>query len=504
MNKNYLNYIILLLFACSIDFSFSHLLYPAYTLVTYLLLVVLNIYSWRLYRLVVITLGVVAAINLPIQLMYGNMSMGMMISLLATNKEESLEFISNIPMLYYLLIMIQLIITFFVCQICISLAHNIIKRILLIMLIVFLSVASTVSIKDKKQFIFLPLAYATQNIITSYNQSIEAMNFMQQKLNQPDNWSPLVKNKNYDTYIIVLGESARKDSLHSFGFKLNNTPFMDTANGTLYTSYYSAGPNTFISVPHSFCLNDINNSVEYNNNIITLANKAGLETFWLSNQGTYGQYDLNVASIGEHAHYSYFTQMDSMKNVTSDEQLLVPFESSLLTDKLSRKLIVIHIMGSHPDPCDRTNGKYDEFYISKKVSCYVKSIANTDKLLSSITNIAEASHRKWTLMYFSDHGLRMINNGDNATLVHSDGAQQDYNVPLFISSYDDKSHKINRNLYSARNFIDMFSAWTGITDPQIHNQCNPLSVPTCSLSSVRGFNASESLQDILKLPDEAL
>lgn len=47
-----------------------------------------------------------------------------------------------------------------------------------------------------------------------------------------DHWDPQVTETGYDTYILVIGESVRKDFMHAFGFELHpNTPWMSSRNG---------------------------------------------------------------------------------------------------------------------------------------------------------------------------------------------------------------------------------------------------------------------------------
>ena len=57
-----------------------------------------------------------------------------------------------------------------------------------------------------------------------------------------------LENSKYQDYVIILGESARKDYLHAYGYPVNDTPFMSSANGTLIDGMTSAGTNTVASL----------------------------------------------------------------------------------------------------------------------------------------------------------------------------------------------------------------------------------------------------------------
>lgn len=279
---------------------------------------------------------------------------------------------------------------------------------------------------------------------------------------------------------------------------------MDNTNGVLFNNYYSAGPNTMISLSHTLALESGNGYPQLNNSIISLANKAGFKTYWLSNQGSIGIYDNSVAAIGKKAMYSKFLKKGSFVDGNESDDTLLPFIDLTLADKIDKKkLIVVHLMGSHPAFCDRTYGKYTQFYQSKDLSCYVQSINDTDSLLAMIVNAANARHTRWTMLYFSDHGLKMRNPATtNATLFHADDAQVDYHIPLFITAFDSNTRHLENNLYSARNFLAMFSLWTGIEDVKIKPACTPLSLPRCSLESVSATNFKLKQINVFDLPND--
>ena len=65
----------------------------------------------------------------------------------------------------------------------------------------------------------------------------------------------------------------------------------------------------------------------------------------------------------------------------TDEDLLEPFKESLALP--GKKLIVLHLIGSHPQACRRTNDRYTEFFKSQELSCYIESLKNTDQSISS-------------------------------------------------------------------------------------------------------------------------
>ncbi|MEK5745708.1 sulfatase-like hydrolase/transferase, partial [Acinetobacter variabilis] len=75
------------------------------------------------------------------------------------------------------------------------------------------------------------------------------------------------------------------------------------------------------------------------------------------------------------------------------------------------QLIVLHLMGSHPQACDRTKGKYTVFVQSKETSCYLYSMTQTDTLLAKLYRQLQNSGNTFSLTYFSDHGLAFKERG---------------------------------------------------------------------------------------------
>ena len=119
-------------------------------------------------------------------------------------------------------------------------------------------------------------------------------------------------------------------------------------------------------------------------------------------------------------------------------------EQVLSTQRTQPQLIVLHLMGSHPQACDRTKGKYTVFVQSKETSCYLYSMTQTDSLLAKLYHQLQNSGDTFSLTYFSDHGLAFM-----------------------VLSSDDKAHKVIKAQRSANDFLSFFSQWTGIQAAEI-------------------------------------
>ena len=146
---------------------------------------------------------------------------------------------------------------------------------------------------------------------------------------------------------------------------------------------------------------------------VTLANRAGFQTWWFSNQGQIGEYDTAIASIARRADEVYFLKegnFEADKN-TKDEALLDMTAQVLAQEHSQPQLIVLHLMGSHPQACDRTQGKYETLVRSKETSCYLYTMTQTDNLLRKLYDQLRNSGSSFSLVYFSDHGLAFKERG---------------------------------------------------------------------------------------------
>ncbi|STI87281.1 membrane protein YbiP [Escherichia coli] len=133
------------------------------------------------------------------------------------------------------------------------------------------------------------------------------------------------------------------------------------------------------------------------------------------------------------------------------------------------QLIVLHLMGSHPQACDRTQGKYENLCaVERNVVLSLYHDANgrfTAQAVRSVTN----SGSSFSLVYFSDHGLAFKERGkDVQYLAHDDKYQQNFQVPFMVISSDDKAHRVIKARRSANDFLGFFSQWTGIKAKEIN------------------------------------
>ena len=201
-----------------------------------------------------------------------------------------------------------------------------------------------------------------------------------------------VKNEPIENIVILIGESARKNNLSLYGYGKNTTPFVnrEKKNMLLYKNAYAPASITNLAVPIVLSNIDIDsyskNITKLSDNILNVANHLGYDTYWLSTQG--GAH--GITAIASFAH--------TKKWLNGFDNILIPELKMVLSKSDKKKLIILHINGSHPYACDRYpqnevfwNGGLDE--------CYDNSIRYTDKVMGQI--FQELRNRSY-FIWFSD------------------------------------------------------------------------------------------------------
>ena len=382
---------------------------------------------------------------------YGHPNIGIIASLLETNKRESIEFLLAAPIKVWLLNAL-LIILFCYYLIRVNFIFQWQKSAILVGGICFY---------------FSSLSLFINHVYISTEHYLIQMKAIKNSIHQTADWTILSAKPKYKNYVLIVGESMRKDYMSAYGYPIDTTPFLAKTPGILVNGYLSTASHTAVSLPRTL---GISHGLDLHpvNNIITLANAAKMKTIWLSNQGFIGKYDTAVSAIAVHATEKKFLKKGNfLSNNTSDYALLPLFKQALAQPYKGSKLIVLHIMGSHENFCDRI--KKDIYGLKDKdLSCYLSTYNQTDTIIKSVVNDLKATKQSYSLVYFSDHGLNNVSTVKGKTqLVHGDLYKQNYEVPLIEIASDIHQHTTLKKQISAFDFMSIFSDWIGVKTTQI-------------------------------------
>ncbi|WP_156731349.1 phosphoethanolamine transferase [Photobacterium phosphoreum] len=401
--------------------------------------------------MVIFPIGLMAVLYFQSGYIYGHPNIGIIASLVETNKRESIEFLLAVPVKVWLLnILLVMLFCYYLARIQFVFQWH--KSAILVGGICFY---------------FSSLSLFINHIYSSTEHYLVQMKAIRNSIHQTADWTILSAKPKYKNYVLIVGESMRKDYMSAYGYPMDTTPFLAKTPAILVNGYLSTASHTAVSLPrtlgmsHGLDLHPVNN-------IITLANAAKMKTIWLSNQGFIGKYDTAVSAIAVHATEKQFLKKgDFLTNNTSDYALLPLFKQALAQPYNGSKLIVLHIMGSHENFCDRI--KKDIYGLKDKdLSCYLSTYNQTDTIIKTVVNDLKATNESYSLFYFSDHGLDNVSRVKGQTqLVHGDLYKQNYEVPLIEIASDIKQHiQLNKHI-SAFDFMSIFSHWIGVKTAQL-------------------------------------
>ncbi|MCM1348887.1 MAG: phosphoethanolamine transferase [Firmicutes bacterium] len=224
------------------------------------------------------------------------------------------------------------------------------------------------------------------------------------------------------TVVFVIGESLRPDHLQLNGYHRATTPRLSADTAVVSLPKMFTGPcYTHVSVPRIMTRADsLNPDRAYTEqSFITLFDKAGYRTAWLSNQDAVNTYayfmheaDTLVQQGGTRSLYDYSKWLDAD---------LLPALDNLLEKGTEPKLAVMHTIGSHwwypahyPDSLARFRPEVDSRIVSElsqeqMINSYDNTILATDSFLADV--IDRLRCRNALLIYISDHGEALGENG---------------------------------------------------------------------------------------------
>ena len=438
---------------------------------------------------------VIAALYFPIGFYYGYPNVAVVSAISETDIDEMQEFCSQLPLYFYLIpfLLVIFFILFFK-----KFRFPKIKNYYVIAVALMICFYKPVKSAIKYQ----PTTLSSITTLIMDNFKYPAFEFCfdlyssakiyqtekaeQLRQIQQPNTIPIVSvNPKHKTYVIIIGESVRKDYMSAYGFKYDNTPFTNKNASVIWDGLIVPASNTQSSIPHlisqSSYLDDNEVNAQLNNNIIAIANDAGFETYWLSNQGKLGRMEITVPRISAYSKNIFYTKKGEYNGKSTRgkyDTLLLPELDSLLSKKQDKpKLIIMHLIGSHPHFCKRLQFDIQFDLKNENISCYVSSIKETDDLIKSTIDILKKHNEDYSVVYFADHGLSHAEKYQD--LRHNWEYQNSYQVPLiFFDSSEKNQIKINKQI-TGYQFVYLLSHWMGI-DLNVHHdymQYNLIDIP---------------------------
>lgn len=223
------------------------------------------------------------------------------------------------------------------------------------------------------------------------------------------------------TLVLVIGESTSRLHMSLYGYPRNTNPELSKIKDelALFDNVYSPRPNTIESLQQVLTFADQLHPDDYKNkpSLIAMMKQAGYFTIWITNQQSLTGRNTMLTTFAKQADRQYFLNNERQQNAFSfDDKVLTPFAKSL-EDPHQKKLIVVHLLGTHMKYDHRypktfaifksnhglPNPDMDDKQVDQ-INSYDNAIRYNDWILSQLISTLKAKRQHSLLVYFSDHG----------------------------------------------------------------------------------------------------
>ncbi|GGZ89498.1 membrane protein [Algibacter mikhailovii] len=260
--------------------------------------------------------------------------------------------------------------------------------------------------------------------------------------------------------ILVLGETVRADHLGINGYKRQTTPLISKIKNIVsFQNIYTPHTYTGSSLPRIISSASINtNPLNKLVSVYDVYNSCNFNTVWFGNQELEVSYESLVKTN------KAVVLVDSLRSVYSfnkvlDENLLPPFKKEII--KKQRGLYSLHMIGSHWWYENRYRDIFRVFQpvmdskhipsleAEQIINSYDNTILYLDFFLNSIIGSLDNIDEPVVLIYISDHGEAL---GENGKWLHAQDIDACKNPAMLVwyseayrKLYPDKIEALKKN-----------------------------------------------------------
>jgi len=274
-----------------------------------------------------------------------------------------------------------------------------------------------------------PILFTTKEAVSKYFYELDK--FKEIADLRVDNLAKIgatVKNNN-QTLVVVIGESASKHHLSSYGYPRKTSPNSDRMIksgemirlNAVYSNHTHSNPTISRALTGASSYNG-KDWVE-TPSVVNVANAAGLNTTWVSNKPMYGAWDSHMTVIGTEAqNVTHINTRIGVKRIPNQpDGAMLPLVKEGITTGKDNEVVFMHLQGSHGHYCYRYPDEFEKFTEKPKkyvygqllgevnhrahpVNCYDNSIYYTDHILNELVKYLTDVEKPSAMLYVPDHG----------------------------------------------------------------------------------------------------
>ncbi|WP_322843550.1 phosphoethanolamine transferase CptA [Pseudomonas sp. B33.4] len=271
----------------------------------------------------------------------------------------------------------------------------------------------------------------------AYHRYLDTLADMQGMLHNVSKIPPLknLKDASADqpkTLVLVIGESTNRQRMSLYGYQRNTTPELDKLKDQLavFDNVVTPRPYTIEALQQVLTFADEENPDLYLStpSLVSMMKQAGYKTFWITNQQTMTKRNTMLTTFSEQADEQVYLNNNRNQNAAQyDGDVIEPFNKAL-ADAAPRKLIVVHLLGTHMSYQYRYPPTFDKFQDRTGVpagvrddqvptyNSYDNAVLYNDFVVSSLIKDYAKSDPNGFLLYLSDHGEDVFDSVGHKTL----------------------------------------------------------------------------------------
>lgn len=279
-------------------------------------------------------------------------------------------------------------------------------------------------------------------------------------------------------YVVVIGESTSSWHMQLYGYGRETNPKLLEIKDELllFNNVITPNVHTILALEKILTFTNFDHpSPEKNASVVQLANEAEFETYWISNQQPVGIHESISTIIGNAAKNKYFIATEGYKYTIHDEALL-PIFDQVLQEKKKKKLIFLHLIGTHVAYYKRYPSEFDIFNtisrpdLDKEANEFINTYDNAtrynDAIISAVIEKVKLLNTNSYVAYFSDHGDDVFDVAKMAGHNEYLGTKPMYEVPFlvwFSKKYNERSKLFSKKdvfkqrAYNLEDFLYSFA-----------------------------------------------
>lgn len=287
------------------------------------------------------------------------------------------------------------------------------------------------------------------------------------------------------TYVVVIGESTSSWHMQLYGYERETNPQLNEIASELIVadSVISPHVHTILALDKILTLATFENKTPTpNGSVIQLANQAGFTTYWLSNQKPVGLHESIPTILGSAATKTSFVTTNDYNATIYDESLLPAIDKALADTTARKKILFIHLIGTHVRYDKRYPKQYEIFkdrarslvYASEDAieitNSYDNAVRYNDFIIRQVIEKLKNYKSMAALTYFSDHGDEVYDTMEFVGHNEYHATRPMYEVPFifwFSEAYKQNSdmaiYKNKSRKFSLEDFPHTFATMSHIT-----------------------------------------